>query len=99
MVSLYLTAGDTMPTRLTYQTGKKAPINISGYTFEITLGYSTPVVVTADIIDPTGGVFEFPWRSGDLVEADEIPAEIVVTNAAGKTKTFPLTRVVVRRRI
>lgn len=66
-MAVELVAGDTLPSRLTYKI-KGQPIDITGYTFIIKIGYSTPLVKQAVILDQTSnlGEFEFQWAAGDL---------------------------------
>lgn len=98
MAIITLVAGDTLPTRLTYTDATGAAINITGYSFTLHIGYPTPLVKAAAIADGPNGILEFDWAGADLV-AGTFPAEIVATDASGKTKTNKLGSIVIAPRI
>jgi hypothetical protein len=96
-MSAPLVAGDTRPTRLVYENNGE-PVNITGYTITIKLGYATPVSRVCTIVDAVNGVFEVPWQSGDLV-AGNIPCEILVRDGSAKEKTHKMGTLAIVDRI
>lgn len=98
MAAIALTAGDTQPTRLTYTDKNRKPIDVTGYAFALTIGYSTPLTRAAVIVDAVNGVIEIPWLTTDLQQGT-YQVEMVVTDAAGKTKTHPLGEMVIGKRL
>lgn len=99
MAVLALIAGDTKPTRLIYRdkaTG--AAINVTGYGFVITIGYSPKTTKAAVLVPEVTGAFEFQWGSTDLV-AGQPEAEIIVTDADGKTQTHKLGALAIGARL
>lgn len=99
MSTIKLTAGDTLPTRLTYKTSKGVIIDITGYSFAVKIAYTpTPLNRACTLADPANGVIEIPWQAGDLV-VGTYDIEMFVTDAAAKTKTHKLGQVIIDSRI
>lgn len=69
-------------------------VDITGYSFELHLGYATPVSVSGSITDAVNGEFTFDFALGDL-HTDVIDAEVQVTDAGGQIRTFQDIRVTI----
>lgn len=96
-MSAPLVAGDTRPSRLTYENNGQA-VNITGYTITIKLGYATPVHRQAVIADGPNGIFEIPWTPTDLM-AGNVPIEILVLDTNAKEKTHKMGTLMIAPRI
>lgn len=94
-----LFAGDTFPSRLTYKVAGVA-VDITGYAFTLTIGYSAPLVKQAIILDQATNVgqFEFRWASGDL-RPGKHACQIVTTYPDGTVKTDQLPALDIQRRL
>jgi hypothetical protein len=97
-MALNVTEGDTRPTRLTY-TENDIPVPITGYSFVLKIGYSTPVVINCEIYDGPNGIISIPWGPGDLVKGGPFPMEMLVTDPGGKEKTHKLQAIQIKERI
>ena len=95
--TIKLVAGDTKPTRLQYLNGD-TPINITGYSFVLKIGYAVPKTVNGVITDAVNGIYEFRWANTDLV-AGNPPMELLVTDSAAKEKTHKLGAITILPRI
>jgi len=94
-----LTEHDTAPSILTYRVAG-VPVDITGYVFTIKIGYSTPLVKVAVVLDQVAdkGKFKFAWAVNDLV-AGEWPFEILTTFPDGTEKTSPQMQMNIGTRI
>ena len=63
------------------------PIDITGFTIKVNIGYSTPLVKNASIVDGTNGVWEVSWIVGDL-KAGTWFYEIQVTDTSSGIRTW-----------
>lgn len=84
-MKIFLTAGDTWPTTGTI-TDNYLALDITGYTIEMEIAYTTPLVKTAVITDASNGLFEIQWTDTDLVEGTW-DAALTITNASSQTQT------------
>lgn len=89
---LILTVGDTKPTVCYY------PGNITGYQFDLQVGYPSPLVKSGDITSAPGGKFQFAWEEGDL-QPGEWSANLVITDADGLTETTDKFSLVIEGRV
>lgn len=96
-----LVAGDTRPIRLTYKNGN-TPVNISAFSIDFVIGYTTKLVKSCTIIDDglgaNTGVLDIAWTSGDLI-AGSWPAEFIVTDGNGTEKTHKIPTLEILARI
>jgi hypothetical protein len=74
---LELVEGDTLPILTGTVTDDDGnPVDISGWTINLHVGYGTPLVKAAQIPVGTDGFYQFVWEEGDLVEGEwEIEVE------------------------
>lgn len=96
MIIIELTEKDTRPLVCQYQAGG-AVIDITGYTFTIKIGYTTPLAKQAVITDAINGGYEFQWLDTDLTSGT-FDAEIMVTNPAGQEETSVLFTTLIKAR-
>jgi hypothetical protein len=89
MAAVTLTASDTRPTRLTYKVNG-LPIDITGYTFTLKIGYNPILAKVAIIADAPNGLMEFQWTATDLRKGNWA-AEMLVVDSAGKEKTHKIS--------
>jgi hypothetical protein len=89
---LPLTAGDTKPTACRW--GR----SIAGCSISMQIGYPVPKEKMAVITNPAAGEFQFEWAVGELL-VGIFPAELVITDSAGKTETTDQFTLDIRGRI
>ena len=81
--------GDTYPEQMTI-TDDFVPINITGATVVMTIKYTTPVLVTADIVDAPTGKVEFPFLPSEVAVSGEYRYDVQVTYADGSIATHAI---------
>lgn len=90
MDEIELIEGDTMPWltgNITHDNGD--PVDITGWTITLHVGYSPPLVKTAVIPVGTDGFYYFAWVQGDLLPG-RWPAEVQLSTPTG-VQTFQQT--------
>jgi hypothetical protein len=95
---MILVEKDTEPLVLQYKVDG-VPVNITGFAFNLNIGYTTAPLVKAGVIhDAALGLIHFDWISTDLQDGDW-DAEILVTNAAGREKTLKIQKLRIMKRL
>ena len=83
-------------------TGEKTPIDITGYTFRLDIGFQIPESVTGSIVGaPINGefIFEFTIGASELKEVGKPKTEIVIIDATGYQITYDFVIFNIKSRI
>lgn len=97
MTKLQLTAADTRPLICIY-TASGSPVNITGYTFTLKIGYPEPQAFIAAILDAAAGKYQFPFLESDLIPGI-FSAEVMITNPGGEEETTEKFQVIIEGRL
>jgi len=81
--------GDNLPALVfQYLDADGDPIDITGFSIDLHIGYDTPKTVNGDLYDPTNGYFRFIFSDTDLDEVGKWNIEVQITNVAGQKLTI-----------
>ncbi|HEC72019.1 MAG: hypothetical protein ACTSW7_01145 [Candidatus Thorarchaeota archaeon] len=83
-------------------TGERTPIDITGYTFRLDIGYEVPNSVTGSIVGaPVNGefIFEFTIGASEVDEVGKPLTEIVIWDNLGNQVTYDFVKFNVKSRI
>lgn len=66
-------------------------VDITGYSFELHIGYGVPKNIVGVLVDAANGIFKFAFVVGDIQKGKHL-AEIMYTTVESKTLTFQSLR-------
>jgi len=93
LLNFYIKQNDSSPTiRATLKGADGASLNLSGATVSFFMkrdSGDTVIQGAADLFDPSQGIVQYEWVSGDTAIAGSYGAEFEITYADGKVETFP----------
>lgn len=82
--------------------GERTPIDITGYTFRLDIGFTVPESVAGSIVGaPINGefIFEYTIGASELKETGKPRTEIVITDNVGYKITYDFVKFDIKARI
>lgn len=74
-------------------------VDVTGFSFELHVNKTVPLVKTGVLVDGPNGKFKFTYNTGDWDEVGTFEGEIQITDTGGKIITFQGLKVIVRPEI